>query len=275
LLDVRVEGTLPAFDEPATLWRAPAMPPDPGRLARWAPVFGFNDAEIGAAVESRIARDTPDGQILAISEPGGRWVFVNGPAGMYADPGSCSLPTVAPSSTIAPATTITLLTDRRCSDPPPAAVPDPTAAEQQARSLWTALGIDVTGTTVTVGGDEYLREVSASDELGGVAAPRLRVVIGEGGRLLHASGSLDAPVAAGSVPRIGIEEALDQFARQPPGNASVTVPGSFDGVYRVIGATAGLISSGGSWLIPTYDVSLADGRTITLLAINQSDIPID
>jgi hypothetical protein len=275
LLDVRVEGTLPAFDEPATLWRVPAMPHDPGRVARWAPLFGFTDAEIGAAVGTRIARDTPDGQVLAISESVGRWVFVNGSAGMYADPGSCPLPTVAPSSTIAPATTVALLADQPCSDPPPPGVPDPTAAEQQARSRWTELGIDVTGTTVTVGGDEYLREVSASDELGDAAAPRLLAVIGDGGRLIRASGSLDAPVAAGSVPRVGIEEALDRFARQPPGGPAVTVPASFDGVYRVIGATAGLISSGGSWLIPTYDVSLADGRTITLLAINQSDIPID
>ena len=29
----------------------------------------------------------------------------------------------------------------------------------------------------------------------------------------------------------------------------------------------------GQWLIPSYDVTLADGRTITLLAIDQADIP--
>jgi hypothetical protein len=173
------------------------------------------------------------------------------------------------------ATTALPLPDQRCIDPPPPGVPDPTVAEQQARLLWEALGIDVTGTTVAVGGDEYMREVIASDELGDVAAPRLRIVTGEGGYLIHASGSLDAPVAAGSVRRVSLEEALNRFARQPPGGPAISVPATFDGVYRVIGATAGLISSGGSWLIPTYDVLLADERTITLLAIDQSDIPID
>ena len=98
LQDVRVEATLPLFDEPATLWRVPAMPPDPSRLARWADLFGFTDDEIAAAGGGRIARDSPDGQVLTISEPAGRWVFVNGPGGMYASPGSCPLPTIAPST---------------------------------------------------------------------------------------------------------------------------------------------------------------------------------
>lgn len=273
--EVSVEGPLPEFDGPATLWRIPAMPPDPERLSRWALVFGFTEDEIATATEGRIARDAPDGQLLAISEPAGRWDFINGPAGMYAAPGTCPLPVVAPSPTVAPAPTLSLPPGQGCNDPPPPGVPEPAAAETQARSLWDALGIDVSGAVVTVGGDEYLREVIASDDLGDVTATRLRVVIGEGGRVLRATGSLDPAVAAGSAPRVSLEEALDRFAHEPPSAGPVAVPPPIDGVYRVIGATAGLISSGGSWLIPTYEVSLADGRTMTLLAIDQSDIPID
>jgi len=273
---VQVEGTLPAVDGPAMLWRVPALSPDPGRLARWAQAFGFTEQEIGAATGTRIARDTPDGQVLTIYESMGRWVFMDGPAGMFAVPGSCPLPAVAPPSTIVGATTTPLPPGQRCTDPPPSGVPDPAAAEEQARSLWEALGIDVTGTSVTVGGDEYLREVIASDDLDGMVVARLRVVIGAGGRLLRATGSVDAPVVAGPVPRVGLADALDRFARQLPGNApGTTAPASFDGVYRVIGAVAGLTTVGDQWLVPTYEVSLADGRTITLLAIDLADIPKD
>ena len=251
-------------------------PSDPGRLSRWARVFGFTEDEIGAATATRIARDTSHGQVLTIYEPSGRWVFMNGPAGMYAIPGSCPIPAVAASSTVATATTMSPVVGQLCTDPPPPGVPDPEEAQEQARSLWEALGIDLTGASVTVGGDEYLREVIASDDLGDVAAARLRVVIGDGGRMLSATGSLDAPVAARSVPRVGLAEALDRFARQAPRvGPAMTVPESFDGVYRVIGATAGLTPSGETWLIPTYVVSLADGRTITLVAIDPSDIPMD
>ena len=273
---VRVEVTLPAFDRPATLWRAPALPPDPERLARWGHAFGFTQNETGAATGTRIARNTPDGQVLDIYDSTGRWVFMDGPAGMYADPGSCPLPAVAPSSTVASATTMSLPPGQRCTNPPPSGVPDPAAAEEHARSLWETLGIDLSGASVTVGGDEYLREVIASDNLDGVAVVRLRVVIGADSRLLRATGSFAAPVAAGSVPRVGLVEALDRLARQPPSaGPGTTAPASFDGVYRVIGATAGLTTFGDQWLIPSYDVSLADGRTITLLAVDPNDIPTD
>jgi hypothetical protein len=261
---VEMEATLPSLDGPATLWRSAALPEDPDRVARWARAFGFTDEEIGAATSSRVVRDTPDGQVLSISEPTGQWVFVDGPAGMYAIPGSCPLPGVAPSS----------LPSGQCADPPPPGVPDPPTAEQQARSLWQALGIDLTGVNVTVGGNEYLREVVANDDLDGVVAARLRVVIGVDGRVMRATGSIDAPVAAGSVARVGVVDALDEFARQPPsGGPDTNIPDSFDGTYRVTGATAGLVMWGGQWLVPSYDISLADGRTITLLAIDPNDIP--
>jgi hypothetical protein len=126
---------------------------------------------------------------------------------------------------------------------------------------------------VTVGGDEYLREVIASDNLSDVVVARLRVVIGADGRLLRATGS-DAPLAAGSVARLGVAAALDRFARQPPSAGPATsAPATFDGVYRVTGVTAGLIAMGDQWLVPSYVVALADGRTMTLLAIEPSDVP--
>jgi hypothetical protein len=271
---VQLEASLSPLDGPATLWRVRALPPDPERLARWSQVFGFTNEEIQAATGTRIARNTPDGQVLTISEPAGQWVFVNGPAGMYATPGSCPLPAVAPPSTTIGQTPSSLPPGQRCADPPPLGIPDPATAEQQARSLWQALGIDLTDVSVTVGGDEYLREVIASDDLDGVIVARLHVVIGVDGRVLRATGSVDAPVPAGSVPRLGVTEALDRFARQPPSAGPETSPpASFDGIYRVTGVTAGLITWGGPWLIPSYDVTLADGRTLTLLAIDQADIP--
>ena len=273
---VQLEVPLPPLDGPATLWRVPAPPPDPERLTRWARAFGFTEDEIGAATGTRIARNTPDGQVLTISEPTGQWVFVDGPAGMYATPGSCPLPAVAPPSTTTNPTPVTLPPGQLCAQPPPLGIPDPATAEQQARSLWQALGIDLNGTSVTVGGDEYLREVIASDNLGGISIARLRVVIGVDGRVMRATGGIDAPVAAGSVPRLGVVEAVNRFARQPPSAGppdAYTAPPSFDGIYRVTGATAGLISSSGPWLLPSYDVALADGRTIALLAIDQADVP--
>ena len=249
------------------------MPPDPERLARWGSAFGFSEQEIDAATGSRIARDTPDGQVLGISESTRRWVFMDGPAGMYAAPGSCPLPAVASPSTIASAPTMPLPPGERCSDPPPSGVPDPASAEGQARSLWKALGIDLADASVTVGGDDHLREVIASDDVGGVAVARLRVVIGASGRLLRATGSLGAPVVAESVPRVGLVEALDRFARQPPSaGPEMSVPATFDGVYRVIGAASGLTTFGDQWLLPSYEVSLADGRTITLLAMDPTDV---
>ena len=82
-------------------------------------------------------------------------------------------------------------------------------------------------------------------------------------------GSLGAPVPAASVPRVDLVEALERFARQPPSaGPETTTPASFDGVYRVIGAASGLTTFGDHWLLPSYEVSLADGRTITLLAID-------
>ena len=42
---------------------------------------------------------------------------------------------------------------------------------------------------------------------------------------------------------------------------------------RVTGVTAGLVATGDQWLVPSYVIALADGRTITLLAIDPSDIP--
>ncbi len=273
---VQVEVTLPVFDGESTLSRVPALPRDPGRLARWAHAFGFTDEEIGAAAGDRIARNTPDGQVLSIYESTGRWVFMNGPAGMFAVPGACPLPAVAPSSTIAGGTTISLPPDQRCTDPPPSGVPDAGVAQEQARSLWATLGIDVDGADVTVAGDEYMRDVIASDTLGGIVVARLEVVIGADGRVLRATGGFDVPVNAGSIPRVSLVEALDRFARQPPSaGPDESGPASFDGVYRVVGATAGLTTYGDQWLIPSYDVSLAGGRTITVLAIDSTDIPTD
>ena len=270
---VQLEATLPSLDGPARLWRTPAISHDPTRLVRWARAFGFTDEEISTATGTRIVRNTPDGQVLTISETIGRWNFVDGPAGMFAEPGACPLPSVAPPSTVASATSLSFPTGQRCADPPPPGIPDAAAAEAQARSLWRALGIDLTGMEVTVGGDEYLREVIASDNLSDVVVARLRVVIGTDGRLLRATGS-DAPVAAGSVARLGVAAALDRFARQPPSSGPASsAPASFDGVYRVTGVTAGLTGTGDQWLVPSYVVALADGRTITLLAIDPSDIP--
>ena len=85
-------------------------------------------------------------------------------------------------------------------------------------------GIDLTRVNVTLGGDEYLREVIGTDDLDGVAVARLRVVIGVDGRVLRATGSVDAPLAAGSVSRLGVIEALDRFARQPPAPAQIQLP---------------------------------------------------
>jgi hypothetical protein len=273
---VQLEVSLPPLDGPATLWRLPELPPDPERLARWGRAFGFTDEEIGAATDNRIIRNTPDGQALSISESTGQWVFVDGPAGFQAAPGSCPLPAVAPPSTTIGATPATLPPGQRCADPPPSGIPDPATAEQRARSLWQALGIDLSDATVTVGGDEYLREVIASDDLGGVMLPRLHVVIGVDGQVMRATGGIDVPVEAGSVLRVGVVDAVERFARQPPSAGppdAATPPASFDGIYRVTGATAGLITEGDRWLVPSYDVTLADGRTLTLLAIDDADIP--
>lgn len=274
---VRVEVQLPAFDGPATVWRVPPMLPDPARLAQWGIAFGFSQQEIDATTGTRIARSTADGQVLDISESTGRWVFMDGPAGMYAVPGSCPLPALAPPpSTTAGAPAMPLPPGQRCADPPPSGIPDPTAAVAQARALWNALGIDLTDASVSLGGDEYLREVIASDQVGGISVARLHVVIGAKGRLLRATGSLGAPVPAASVPRVDLVEALDRFARQPPSaGPETTTPASFDGVYRVIGAASGLTTFGDHWLLPSYEVSLADGRTITLLAIDPTDFPTD
>jgi hypothetical protein len=273
---VQLEVSLPPLDGPATLWRMPALPPDPERLARWGRAFGFTDEEVGAAIDDRIIRNTPDGQALSISESTGQWVFVDGPAGMFAIPGSCPLPAVAPPSTTIGATPATLPPGQLCADPRPLGIPDSATAEQLARSLWQALGIDLTGATVTVGGDDYLREVIASDDLGDVILPRLHVVIGVDGQVMRATGGIDAPVEAGSIPRLGVVEAVERFARQPPSAGppdAYTAPPSWDGVYRVTRATTGLISEGDRWLVPSYDVTLADGRTLTLLAIDDADIP--
>ena len=47
---------------------------------------------------------------------------------------------------------------------------------------------------VTVGGDEYLREVIGSDDLDGARrCTSLRVVIGVDGRVPRATGSVDVP----------------------------------------------------------------------------------
>ncbi len=273
---VQLEVSLPPLDGPATLWRVPALQSDSELLARWGRAFGFTEDEVGAATGNRIMRNTPDGQILSISDSIGQWTFVDGPAGMFATPGSCPLPAVAPPSTTIGATPVSLPPRQICADPPPVGIPDPATAEQQARSLWQALGLDLTGTNVTVGGNEYLREVIASNDLGGVTLPRLRVVIGVDGRVMRATGGIDVPVEAGSVARLGVVEAVKRFARQPPSAGppdAATAPASFDGIYRVTGATAGLITEGDRWLVPSYDVTLADGRTLTLLAIDDTDIP--
>ena len=100
------------------------------------------------------------------------------------------------------------------------------------------------------------------------------MVIGADARVLRATGSVDAPIAAGTVSRLGVIEALDRFARQPPSaGPDTSPPASFGGIDLVTGVTAGLISWDRQWLIPSYDVTLADGRTITLIAIDQTDIP--
>ena len=41
-------------------------------------------------------------------------------------------------------------------------------------------------------------------------------------------------------------------------------------MYRVTGVTPGLIATGDQWLVPSYVVALADGRTITLLAVGSA-----
>ena len=54
---VQLEASLPPLNGPATLWRVPALPPDPQRLARWARAFGFTDEVIEAL--DRFARQPP------------------------------------------------------------------------------------------------------------------------------------------------------------------------------------------------------------------------
>ena len=170
LKTVEVQNQLAELDGPARLWRMRPMSADPDRIARWGRAFGFTDDEIRAAAGEQIARHTPDGPFLAIDGPGGTWRYVDGPAGMYANPNACTV-----STPTAPSTTVT---SSRCSAPPPAGVPDPASAEARARALWATLGVDVSDATVSVGGDDHLREVVAADDLDGAAFTRLDVVIG-------------------------------------------------------------------------------------------------
>ena len=133
--------------------------------------------------------------------------------------------------------------------------------------------LDVSGLAVTVRGDEYTREVRTIDDLDGIAWTRLRALYGASEHLLRADGSFDRPVAVASVPRVGVAAALDRFARQPIGTGGgTTAPPSFDGMYRVTGVRPSLTGSGDQLLLPAYDVSLADGRTLTLLAIGDESV---
>lgn len=115
---------------------------------------------------------------------------------------------------VAPPETIAIDPGVNCEAPPaPVNVPTKAQAEEKARQLMTAVGLDAAQYEFTTYADDYSANATAWLMLGGHRSPiQFNVGFGGEGALMWASGSLAVPVPAADYPVVTPQEALARLS---------------------------------------------------------------